>query len=69
MSLLECARGDCPNIMCDRYSHQYGYICESCFESLTLLQRGVSIEEFMESDPQGGQSDCYEEMDREFPLR
>jgi hypothetical protein len=32
MGVLACDRKGCENIMCDRYSEVYGYICEECFE-------------------------------------
>jgi hypothetical protein len=34
MSVLMCNRGNCENIMCNRHSRTYGYICEECFEEL-----------------------------------
>lgn len=48
MSVLECSREGCDNIMCDRYSHEYGYICNECFEELCKTF-GVSIESFMKT--------------------
>ena len=49
MSVLICARGNCPNIMCKRYSYEYGYLCNDCFEE--LVGRGVDtdVREFMRS--------------------
>ncbi len=34
MGVMECSRAECPNVMCDRYSPEYGYICNSCFDEL-----------------------------------
>ncbi len=34
MSYMQCDREGCENIMCDRYSSQYGYICDKCFKEL-----------------------------------
>ncbi len=34
MGVLACDRYCCKNIMCDRLSHEYGYICNECFEEL-----------------------------------
>jgi len=34
MSALACDRKGCTNVMCDRYSDEYGYICYTCFEEL-----------------------------------
>ena len=48
MSVLECDRNGCKNIMCDRVSHNYGYICDECFEELKMTLP-VSIDAFMES--------------------
>lgn len=48
MSVLSCARYKCPHIMCDRYSHKYGYICDECFDE--LVQSLTPIEEFMETE-------------------
>ena len=45
-----CCRGDCENIMCERYSKKYGYICEECFKELVGLGPNTNIKEFMESD-------------------
>jgi len=58
MGVLACDRKGCDNIMCDRLSHRYGYICNDCFEELvnrisTQENRGLlvtAIEEFMDSD-------------------
>ena len=50
MSVLQCNRHGCPNIMCDRYSERYGYICRDCFDELVNLGLGVDIQEFMDSD-------------------
>ena len=34
MGVLACYRNGCTNIMCDRYSHEHGYICYDCFAVL-----------------------------------
>ena len=34
MGVLACDRSGCENVMCDRYSNTYGYICNSCFDEL-----------------------------------
>lgn len=51
MSVMQCNRKGCNNILCDRYSKQYGYICSDCF--LELSENFISIKEFMnkEKDP------------------
>ena len=50
MSYLGCSRGNCQNIMCDRYSSEYGYICDECFEELNYSGPNTNIEEFMSSN-------------------
>ena len=45
MSVLPCQRNGCNNIMCNRYSNTYGYICEECFEE--LITHGRHIGDFM----------------------
>jgi hypothetical protein len=47
MGVLACDRNGCENIMCDRYSHEFGYICEECFKRLCSLGVSVGIREFM----------------------
>ena len=34
MGVLPCIRNNCDNIMCDRYSTEYGYLCWECFNEL-----------------------------------
>ena len=47
MSVLECDRNGCGNVMCDRYSFEYGYICNECFEELILTGPTTDIKIFM----------------------
>ena len=49
MSVLACDRNGCENIMCDRYSHRYGYICDDCFKELVRMGPTIEIEDFMRS--------------------
>jgi hypothetical protein len=46
MSVLACDRAGCDNVMCDRFSDDYGYICWECFNELTELGT-LDIQEFM----------------------
>jgi len=46
MSVMQCDRGGCENIMCDRYSSLYGYLCDECFEEL-ITSGTWNIEYFM----------------------
>lgn len=48
MGVLTCSRGNCINIMCDKHSYDYGYICDDCFEELVFTN--LSIADFMKTD-------------------
>ena len=70
MSVLACCRRYCENIMCDRYSYEYGYICDECYNELehVLLQDpDHNITKFMDTRP----SKYYEQKNAEeiFPRR
>jgi len=48
MGVLACDRKGCENIMCDYYSHDFGYICYECKSELE--QKGAcDITDFMDS--------------------
>ncbi len=49
MSVLKCDRGDCTNILCDRLSDRWGYICDECFDELTATGVDTKVGEFMDS--------------------
>ena len=51
MGVMRCHRGDCENVMCERYSDAYGYICYDCMDELVGLGvlSGPEIRAFMES--------------------
>ena len=52
MSDLECNRIGCENIMCERYSNIYGYICNDCYSEMVIAQAIIgnfSIKKFMET--------------------
>jgi hypothetical protein len=67
MGVMECDRVGCTNILCDRWSPQYGYICDECFDELVTLGRGVNVEEFMaDKKPCSVEDDPYEYYDRLF---
>jgi hypothetical protein len=68
MSVLSCNRNRCKNIMCNRHSHQYGYICDECFEQ--LVRSDLSITEFMKTNKivYCERPDRRSELDTEFPL-
>ena len=48
MGVLACNRRGCENIMCDHYSHEFGYICYECLSELKELPF-KDIEDFMDS--------------------
>jgi hypothetical protein len=73
MGVLACDRRGCENIMCDRISYKYGYICEECFEELVNKGVRTSVAEFMASDKRNNGDNLpqvtrmyFEEV---FPLR
>jgi hypothetical protein len=51
MSVLACDREGCENIMCDYYSHLYGYLCNRCLLQLIELGVDTDIIEFMDTPP------------------
>jgi hypothetical protein len=48
MGVMACQRKGCPHIMCDKYSRNYGYICNKCYEE--LLVSILPIADFMASE-------------------
>ena len=68
MGVLACDRDGCKNIMCDRLSYRFGYLCWECFEE--LCRSNLDVEVFMQTEvgsiPQS--KDRYEEYDQEFPF-
>lgn len=52
MSVLACNRSECEAVMCDRYSHEYGYICDECFKELIAIGSITHIYTFMDT-PKG----------------
>jgi len=43
MGVMECNRKDCDNIMCNRYSQRFGYICDECFEELKCSHMPIAM--------------------------
>jgi len=72
MGVLACSREGCSSIMCDRYSHIYGYICNECFAELVSLGPGASVPGFLEStraeDPDALKRAALLRFDAVFPL-
>lgn len=72
MGVLSCDRRNCTNIMCDRHSWKYGYLCEECFDELVNRGTSVDLEEFMGSEPRRCRDEipnAYDKWDEEFPAR
>jgi len=71
MSVLACDRRGCENIMCDRYSEDYGYICDGCFRELCASGIETDIEKFMDMDKQGQRNSflSHAQYDSIFQLR
>jgi hypothetical protein len=56
--------------MCDRLSHEYGYICNECFDELVQSGPETDVKEFMASDKRRTSTEsAYEKFDAEFPNR
>ena len=69
MGVLACNREGCENIMCDRYSRRYGYICNECFEELSRAD-WIDIESFMETPKDTNNTDMWLDfIDEEFRTR
>lgn len=70
MGVMQCDRGNCYNIMCDRYADGYGYLCNSCFEELVLRGVHMNISAFMSSDIRHDEQEAaYAYFDTIFPQR
>ena len=72
MSVLQCDRGNCQNIMCNRFSSRLQvYICNDCFDELISLGVTTNLESFMSSNKIAGQAvfEDYAYFNSVFPLR
>ena len=69
MGVMQCDRKGCENIMCDRGSSKYGYICWECYEELEHKKYDMTVAEFMTSPKQDSKYGDYEiDLDKIFPL-
>jgi hypothetical protein len=69
MSVLACDRENCNNVMCDRMSYKYGYICDECFEELVAEAPG-DIYLFMQQPKQNtDRVRNREQFEKTFTLR
>jgi hypothetical protein len=71
MGVINCFRNGCENILCDRYSPNYGYICYECFDELVENGPETNIEDFMSSPkkPVVNKESSRARFNVEFPLR
>ena len=70
MSVLSCSRRGCQNVMCDRLSHEYGYICDECWGELVSSGPATDIEEFMEGEkPKDRVEEAIARYSAAFPLQ
>lgn len=69
MSVLACDRKGCDNVMCDRLSREYGYICNECFNELVELGPNTDIAEFMgqTNSKEFNEKESYRFFNSEFP--
>jgi hypothetical protein len=66
MSEALCDRRCCDNIMCNRYSWEYGHICNECFAELST-RHYINIEMFMQEEERHYNQSIIEEIERIFP--
>jgi len=69
MGVLACDRYRCGNIMCDRYSPKYGYICDECYTELRAMVQ--SIDYFVKTPKDENQNEGLDQhqnlVDEVFP--
>lgn len=58
MGIMTCNRNGCNNIMCDRHSHEFGYICNDCFDELVKSGPTTDIAQFMGQKPRKVNTDA-----------
>jgi hypothetical protein len=63
MGVRECFRANCDNVLCDRYSDVYGYLCYDCFEELIVYGPNTSLKWFMSG---GKLTDRTEDAEAKF---
>lgn len=70
MGVLACDRNGCSNIMCDRHSYEYGYLCNECFDEL-VATNPKDIDAFMGNEPKrySEEEDTYDKFNKMFERR
>lgn len=66
MSVKACSRKGCDNILCDRLSDHYGYICTGCFDELVGLGVHTNVQEFMDTRMKHSPKAAYAFFDEVF---
>ena len=71
MGVLHCERNSCNNVMCNRCSPEYGYICDECFEELVALGTNSNIANFMASEKENSDNikSTRQKLEEIFKLR
>lgn len=65
MSVLQCNRNGCDNIMSDYLSDKHGYLCWECHNELRS-KRGIKIKDFMRSPKVTDQEIDQDEWERKI---
>ena len=70
MGVMACDRKGCENVMCDRLSHDYGYICYECYQELVDSGPETNVEVFMNTDkkPTNMREEAEARYDFVFPI-
>ena len=58
MGVMECSRKGCTNIMCDKYSSDFGYICNDCYNE--MVESGLDVKTFMNKPKPDGTENRYD---------
>jgi hypothetical protein len=67
MGVMACGSIGCQNILCDRYSDDYGYICDECFAEL-VVSWSIDIAAFMGRESPCGVDPTEEWYEKIFPV-
>lgn len=68
MGVLACDRRECENIMCDRFSAEYGYLCWECFEELLNQPADINLRIFMDTPRRNNSRAAQARFEAEFVL-
>jgi len=69
MGSMGCFRGNCESVCCNRYSDEYGYICDRCLDELIATGPTTDIEVFMQTNPkyEGDHKEAIARYEAAFP--